>query len=58
MPDRHRVHFMLSTDLYEKLRHVSFYERQTVSDIMRRLVVEYLEEKAIDEPDFFISRDL
>lgn len=52
------VQFRLPADVYEKLRHVSFYERQPVAHILRRLVIEYLEEKALEEPDFFIPHDL
>ncbi|MGI5852791.1 MAG: hypothetical protein ACOX8I_00545 [Bacillota bacterium] len=52
------VQFRMPSDVYEKLRHVSFYERQPVAHILRRLVIEYLEEKALEEPDFFIPHDL
>lgn len=58
MQRTHRVYFLLSYDTYEKLRHVSFYERKPVSEILRRLVIEYLEEKAIHEEACYLPRQL
>jgi molybdopterin-guanine dinucleotide biosynthesis protein A len=46
------LHVLLDQEVYEKLRHITFYERNTISDVVRRLIVEYLEEKALAEPDF------
>lgn len=46
------LHVRIDEDIYEKLRHLTFYERSSISEVVRRLIVEYLEEKAIDEPSF------
>lgn len=46
------LHVLVDRKVYEKLRHVTFYERNTISEVVRRLIVEYLEEKALSEPDF------
>lgn len=58
MTGTHRVYFLLSRDTYEKLRHVSFYERKTVSEILRRLVIEYLDEKALADEPCYLPRQL
>jgi len=49
---RKNLHVRIEEDTYEKLRHLTFYERSSISEVVRRLIIEYLEEKAIDEPDF------
>lgn len=52
------IHIRLDTDSYDKLRHITFYERVTLSEILRRLITEYLEEKALDEPEFLAPHQL
>ncbi len=47
-----RLHVRIEEDTYEKLRHLTFYERSSISEVVRRLIVEYLEEKAIEGPNF------
>ncbi|NLM37594.1 MAG: ribbon-helix-helix protein, CopG family [Firmicutes bacterium] len=42
----------IEEETYEKLRHLTFYERSSISEVVRRLIREYLEEKALEEPDF------
>ncbi len=49
---RKNLHVRIEEDTYEKLRHLTFYERSSISEVVRRLITEYLEEKAIEEPDF------
>ena len=46
------IHIRIDTATYDKLRHITFYERVTLSEIIRRLISEYLEEKALEEPEF------
>lgn len=45
------LHVRINIDLYEKLRQISFYERRTITEVISRLIAEYVEEKAIDELD-------
>lgn len=45
------LHVRISTELYEKLRQISFYEHRTLTEVISRLITEYVEEKAIDELD-------
>ncbi len=45
------LHVRIDSELYEKLRQISFYERRTLTEVITRLVAEYVEEKAIDEID-------
>jgi predicted CopG family antitoxin len=52
------IHIRIDTETYDKLRHITFYERKTLSEILRRLIIEYLEEKAIDESEFVFPRRL
>jgi hypothetical protein len=52
MVKKKNLHVRIEEDVYEKLRHVTFYERNTISEVIRRLIAEYLEEKATDEPNF------
>lgn len=46
------LHVRIDPELYVKLRHISFYERQSITEVVNRLLIEYIEEKAIEEPDF------
>jgi hypothetical protein len=52
------IHIRLDAESYDKLRHITFYERVTLSEILRRLISEYLEEKALDEPDYIAPHQL
>jgi len=45
------LHVRINTELYEKLRQISFYEQRTLTEVISRLIAEYVEEKAIDELD-------
>jgi predicted DNA-binding protein len=45
------LHVRINIELYEKLRQISFYERRTLTEVISRLIAEYVEEKAIDELD-------
>lgn len=45
------LHVRVDPELYEKLRQISFYERQSFSGIINRLLIEYVEEKALEEPE-------
>jgi hypothetical protein len=45
------LHVRINIDLYEKLRQISFYEHRTITEMISRLIAEYVEEKAIDEMD-------
>lgn len=45
------LHVRVDPEVYTKLRHITFYERQTLSEVVNRLLIEYVEEKAIDEPE-------
>ncbi|NLW60020.1 MAG: ribbon-helix-helix protein, CopG family [Firmicutes bacterium] len=49
---RKNLHVRIEEETYEKLRHLTFYERSSISEVVRRLIKEYLEEKALEEPDF------
>lgn len=57
-PKKKDLHLRIDEDLYEKLRHITFYERNSISGVVRRLIIEYLEEKAIDEPNFVAPHQL
>jgi hypothetical protein len=46
------LHVRVDPEIYEKLRHITFYHRQTLTEVVNRLLVEYLEEKALEEPEF------
>lgn len=45
------LHVRISIELYEKLRQISFYERRSLTEVISRLIAEYVEEKAIEEID-------
>ncbi|MGE5606619.1 MAG: hypothetical protein ACM3YE_13130 [Bacteroidota bacterium] len=45
------LHVRINIELYEKLRQISFYEHRTITEVISRLIAEYVEEKAIDEID-------
>jgi len=49
---------MLDLEIYEKLRHLCFYERTSLAEVIRRLLLEYLEEKALEEPEVCAPRVL
>ncbi len=46
------LHIRIHPEVYTKLKQFAFYERQTLSEIVNRSLIEFLEEKAIDEPEF------
>jgi hypothetical protein len=46
------LHVRVDPVVYEKLRHITFYQRQTLTEVVNRLLVEYLEEQALEEPDY------
>lgn len=46
------LHIRINPEVYTKLKQVAFYERQTLSEIVNRSLIEFLEEKALDEPEF------
>ena len=48
------LHIRLEPELYEKIRHISFYERQSMTELVNRLLSEYVEERAIEEPDLMV----
>lgn len=48
------LHIRLEPELYEKIRHISFYERQSMTELVNRLLREYVEERAIDEPEIVV----
>lgn len=48
------LHVRISLDLYEKLRQISFYEHRTITEVISRLIAEYVEEKAIEESDLTV----
>mgnify|MGYP001157635014 FL=1 len=58
MGKKKNLHVRIEEEVYEKLRHVTFYERRTISEVIRRLIAEYLEEKAMEEPDFVVPHRL
>ncbi len=43
------LHIRINPELYEKFRHITFYERNSMTAVIERLITEYVEEKAIDE---------
>jgi predicted HicB family RNase H-like nuclease len=49
---RKELHVRVDPEVYAKLRQITFYQRQSVNEVVNRLLVEYLEEKALEEPDF------
>lgn len=50
-PKKKDLHVRINIELYEKLRQISFYERRTFTEVVSRLIAEYVEEKAIEELD-------
>ncbi len=52
------LHVRIDPDVYEKLRQITFYEQRTFSEVVNRLLAEYIEERAVDEPDYIIPRVL
>ncbi|MGE5529402.1 MAG: hypothetical protein ACM3X6_09710 [Patescibacteria group bacterium] len=58
MSRKRSLHVMVDTEIYEKLRHVCFYERITLAEILRRLLTEFLEEKADEEAEAYIPHQL
>jgi len=47
---------MVDAEVYEKLRHICFYERITLAEVIRRLLSEFLEEKALEENGICVPR--
>ncbi len=45
------LHVRINIELYEKLRQISFYEHRTLTEVISRLINEYVEEKAVEELD-------
>ena len=43
------LHVRIDRELYEKFRHIAFYERSSMSEVVGRLISEYVEEKAVNE---------
>lgn len=58
MSKKRSLHVMVDAEIYEKLRHVCFYERFTLAEVIRRLLIEFLEEKALDELEVSVPRNL
>ncbi|MGE5558853.1 MAG: ribbon-helix-helix protein, CopG family [Bacillota bacterium] len=56
MNKAHELHVIVPWEQYEKLRHLAFYEHTSISEILRRLIDEHLDEKALEEPEFSIPR--
>ena len=48
----HELHINIPVEQYEKLRHLAFYEHTSISEILRRLINEYLEERESEEAEF------
>jgi hypothetical protein len=48
-PPKKDLHIRIDAELYEKFRHLAFYERVSMTETVHRLIAEYVEEKAIDE---------
>lgn len=45
------LHVRVDPEVYDKLKHITFYERETLSNVVNRLLIEYLEERALEEPE-------
>lgn len=45
------LHVRIDSEVYDKLKHITFYERETLSSVVNRVLIEYLEEKALEEPE-------
>jgi predicted transcriptional regulator len=45
------LHVRVDPEVYNKLKHVTFYERETLSNVVNRALVEYLEERALEETE-------
>lgn len=58
MSKKRSLHVMVDSEVYEKLRHICFYERVTLAEVIRRLLIEFLEERALDEPELSVPRIL
>lgn len=52
------IHIRIDAVTYDKLRHITFYERVTLSEVIRRLIIQYLAEKALEEPEFVAPHQL
>ena len=48
--NKKELHVRVDPAVYEKLRHITFYERQTITYVVNRLIAEYVEDRAIEEP--------
>jgi len=49
--NRKNLHVRLDSELYEKIRQISFYQQQSMTYIINRLINEYVEEYALEEPE-------
>lgn len=56
MSKKRSLHVMVDAEVYEKLRHICFYERITLAEVIRRLLSEFLEEKALEENGICVPR--
>lgn len=52
------LHVMVDAEIYEKLRYICFYERVTLAEVLRRLLLEFLEDRETRRPDLSIPRQL
>ncbi len=52
------LHIRIDPEVYEKLRQIIFYEQRTYSEVVNRLLIKYIEEKADNEPDLVIPKIL
>lgn len=52
------LHVMVEAEVYEKLRYICFYERLTLAEVLRRLLLEFLEDRETRRPDLSIPRQL
>ena len=51
LDNRKDLHVRLEGELYEKIRQISFYNQQSMSALVNRLLNEYVEEYALEEPE-------
>jgi cell wall assembly regulator SMI1 len=47
--NKKELHVRIDPELYQKFRHIVFYERNSMTEVVARLIAEYVEEKALDE---------
>jgi hypothetical protein len=51
MSKKRSLHVMVDADIYEKLRHICFYEHMSMAGILRGLLVDFLDKKALEETE-------